>query len=228
MIIKYGIYEGCSKITWTFALTGNSFDTEKQKLYDMKQLFFFFFLCKFQTIRTCNYKRYPSSKLVPFAVSEHGKRPTATSPTSFVSPDLAGVSTQFHFFSKYSPRCRMHRRWRCTHWSNMFSYHCSSNWLTIVFTATLKPGRLLNFLPLSCFLIVGKTEKSIGARSGEYGGWLTVPNPIKLISSLVDSAVWGESCCHRKQSIGTPGRFFFRADTKSRRWTWKINNSCKI
>ena len=73
-------------------------------------------------------------------------------------------------------------------------------WLTIVFTATLKPERLLNFLPFSCFLIVGKTEKSIGARSGEYGGWLTVPNPIRLISSLVDSAVWGDalSWCHRK------------------------------
>ena len=46
------------------------------------------------------------------------------------------------------------------------------------------PERLLNFLPFSCFLIVGKTEEFIGARSGEYGGWLTVPNPIRLISSL--------------------------------------------
>ena len=50
----HNMYEGCSKITWTFALTGNSFDTEKQKLYDIKRLFFFFSLCKFQTIRTCN------------------------------------------------------------------------------------------------------------------------------------------------------------------------------
>ena len=53
-LIDLAIVRGLFKITWTFALTGNSFNTEKQKLYDMKRMFFFFSLCKFQTIRTCN------------------------------------------------------------------------------------------------------------------------------------------------------------------------------
>ena len=74
----------------------------------MKQLFSSFLFVNFKqfahvikkipfiqasTLRRLGARQASHGDVADVAVSEHGKRPTATSLTSFVSPDLAGVST---------------------------------------------------------------------------------------------------------------------------------------
>ena len=80
-------------------------------------------------------------------------------------------------------------------------------WLAAVMTSS----SVENVLPANFPFKKENSQKSYGARSGEYGGWGKIPTPCCLIKSTVLAHVWGRALSWRRCKPRSPtlGRFSF-------------------
>lgn len=129
-----------------------------------------------------------------------------------------------HIFSKYSPACDIHFSHLETQEVKHFLKLSAGILRTHSRTMTGRSLTLSNLFPRSSALIVGNSQKSQGARSGEYGGCCTVLIPNSVRVALVTIDEWGGalSWCN----LNTPsnsGRFFRTALMRSRFITCNYN-----
>jgi len=115
------------------------------------------------------------------------------------------------YSSTKSPRTSIHFRQRCTSfWNPSFKKLVFCFWNHFL-TADFTSSSQLKFWPFKCSFSFGNRWKSLGARSGLYGGCGSTEKSWRRIASLVAALVWVLmlSCWRSVLFLIQSVRFFF-------------------